>query len=476
MKTTYKVNIGGCAFNMDEDAYKMFDDYFNSLKTYFSGNEESAEILSDIEMRVSELLQMRLNVEREVVSSKDGAEIIRMMGTPTDLGEGNPDNTEPKSQAISEPKTIKKSLYRDTDTAILGGVFGGLGHYLKFDPVILRAIYIGLLYLVFLVSGKISMFLVMAYFAMWIIMPKAKNMYEKLAMTGTDPSISNIENRTADSNKYRGSFLRTILKGFAYFVFGALALACSLSIVVIIIGFVWLSTETALTLSDYLGVFGLDTFNYKTSLLLIMILPFLGILYFSLKVLFSSRLAARDFVISGIAILVLVSASIYIGLKTYKQLGMPKYSTFYTEQLPIHLSADTITVTLDPRYTDAMNIAPYSGEFYMIEEDGLKSFFILPKIKVVQDSNLDEVKVEVKKIAFGRNRNLAKSKAEKVTFSYQSDSTSLVVSPSLYNKNKNWAAEYCNVTIYSPSGKVIVLDDQIQKRHIKLNNFDYFFD
>lgn len=217
MKATYKVNIGGCAFNMDEDAYKMFDEYFSSLKIYFKSNEECTEIIYDIELRVSELLQMRINAEHDLVSGKDSSEIIKMMGTPTDLGESDPEFNGSNTQTKSE-SSIKKRLYRDTNAAILGGVFGGVGHYLKFDPVLLRAIYIVLLYLGFLVSAKVSMILMIIYFAMWIIMPKAKTMHDKLSMTGIDPSISNIENRTIDNNKYRGSFFRTILKAFVYLI------------------------------------------------------------------------------------------------------------------------------------------------------------------------------------------------------------------------------------------------------------------
>lgn len=463
MKPTHKVNIGGYAFTMDEDAFHIFNNYFDSLQSHFKTNEECAEIISDIEMRVSELLQMRLGIGNKVVSGKDALEIIAIMGTPSDIGSDGMDTNEERVSDAPHVSDIKKKLYRDTDGAILGGVFGGYGHYFKFDPVALRVIYIALLCLSFSVSAKISFFLVLTYFLMWIIMPKAKTMYEKLAMTGRNPSIVNIEDRVSNnSNKYKGGFIRPIFKAFAYCVFGALGFISLASIVTIIIGFLWLYVGySSLTLNDYLSVMGLNTFNYKASLLLVLILPFAGILYFSVKVLFRSRLGIRDFVISCVAVLLFLVAGSYLGLKTYQQIGVYNKSASNTELVSVSNDVDTIRINVDKKYQVATPITPYSGGLYVIDDAQGKSFFSLPSVTIVQDSTLQTIRMEIKTTVYEQNKYLAKRKAEQTQLKYEWDSAGIVISPTLYNRDNNWKPEMVKITIYVPSSKSIIVDEMI---------------
>lgn len=59
-----------------------------------------------------------------------------------------------------------------------------------------------------------------------------------------------------------------------------------------------------------------------------------------------------------------------------------------------------------------MHITPYSGNFYMLEDNGMKSFFALPYIKVVQDNNLQEIKVDLK-ISLRTKPSLSKNQSGK---------------------------------------------------------------
>ena len=72
----------------------------------------------------------------------------------------------------TEPYTKKqepyKRLYRSGNEQILGGVLGGIAEYLKVDPVIIRIVYVLLLFASF---G----FMVLAYIVAWIIIPRNPN-------------------------------------------------------------------------------------------------------------------------------------------------------------------------------------------------------------------------------------------------------------------------------------------------------------
>jgi phage shock protein PspC (stress-responsive transcriptional regulator) len=57
-----------------------------------------------------------------------------------------------------------KRLYRSRKTRVLGGVCGGLGDYLKIDPVLLRV-----LWAVTIIFGGIGL---LAYLIAWLVIPE----------------------------------------------------------------------------------------------------------------------------------------------------------------------------------------------------------------------------------------------------------------------------------------------------------------
>ena len=57
----------------------------------------------------------------------------------------------------------KKSLYRDTDNKMLGGVASGLAEYMNWDVTLVRLAFV---FALFAVQGS-----VLAYFLAWIIVP-----------------------------------------------------------------------------------------------------------------------------------------------------------------------------------------------------------------------------------------------------------------------------------------------------------------
>ena len=58
---------------------------------------------------------------------------------------------------------IKKSLYRDTDNKMLGGVASGLAEYMNWDVTLVRLAFV---FCLFAVQGS-----VLAYILAWIIVP-----------------------------------------------------------------------------------------------------------------------------------------------------------------------------------------------------------------------------------------------------------------------------------------------------------------
>ncbi|MDZ7738911.1 MAG: hypothetical protein U5K32_07595 [Bacteroidales bacterium] len=85
MKITVSINIGGMAFHIDEDAYTELKVYLRSLDRYFARESSSAEIMSDIEARIADLLKARINDYKQVITIEDVREVISILGTPEDI-------------------------------------------------------------------------------------------------------------------------------------------------------------------------------------------------------------------------------------------------------------------------------------------------------------------------------------------------------------------------------------------------------
>lgn len=97
MKKTLTVNLGGTVFHIDEDAYRLLDNYLCNLRLHFRKQEGAEEIVNDIENRISELFAEKLSAGSQVITIADVEEVIARMGKPEDFGEDT-EEEEPKRQ------------------------------------------------------------------------------------------------------------------------------------------------------------------------------------------------------------------------------------------------------------------------------------------------------------------------------------------------------------------------------------------
>ena len=68
MKKTLTVNLGGTVFHIDEDAYRLLDNYLSNLKIHFRKEAGADEIIDDIERRISELFTEKLAAGSQVIT------------------------------------------------------------------------------------------------------------------------------------------------------------------------------------------------------------------------------------------------------------------------------------------------------------------------------------------------------------------------------------------------------------------------
>ena len=183
MKKTVTINISGTVYHIDEDAYQVLQGYLLTLENHFKHDSSSDEIMSDIESRISELLQMKIKSPYQVISIDDVHEIIKIMGTPEDFGIHS---NQEHSQNGNNRST--KRLFRDEDNRVIGGVCSGIAYYFNVDVVLIRLAAI----LSFFFAGPLL------YLIAWVVIPKAETTQQKVYMRGEKVDIESIKQRVRE--------------------------------------------------------------------------------------------------------------------------------------------------------------------------------------------------------------------------------------------------------------------------------------
>ncbi|MDP3837236.1 MAG: PspC domain-containing protein [bacterium] len=216
MKKTISINLGGTLFYAEDDAFARLDSYLREVERYFSAKgDDSAEILRDIETSLAEHFNAAGAGElKRAVTLPEVEDALKNMGTINDFSD------EEKVAGKTFTKTESdgpRRFYRDGDSAVIGGVCAGLGHYFGIDPVWIR--------LLFALSLFLWGFGVIIYFLLWIAAPEAKTAAEKLVMQGAAVNLSSLtaqmkENINSEkikdtSNAAADSFTRFFKRLFA---------------------------------------------------------------------------------------------------------------------------------------------------------------------------------------------------------------------------------------------------------------------
>lgn len=186
MKKTQSINIRGIIIIFDEDAFQRLNSYLDEINKYFKTKKGYEDIINDIETRIAELLQQKLNDKKQVITIEDVEEVIAIMGHPSDF------DMDTEEDATKSPDTYRRRrrLFRDMDHRLIGGVCAGLGAYFNTDMVWFRVAFVIALFL-----GGSS---ILVYLVLWIVVPPARTVSEKLEMQGDPVTISNIERSFKD--------------------------------------------------------------------------------------------------------------------------------------------------------------------------------------------------------------------------------------------------------------------------------------
>ena len=496
MNKTVNINLGGMFFHIDEDAFQKLTRYFDAIKRSLSNSSGHDEIIKDIEMRVSELLNEKQKSDKHVVGLKDVDEVIAVMGQPEDYIIED-DKTNEQSYRSSTTTSTKK-LYRDRDKGMVGGVSSGLGYYFGIDAVWFR-----LFFVLLVLAGFGAGFL--AYIILWIVTPEASTTSEKLEMTGEPVTISNIEKKVreefenvsekiknADYDKYGnqiktgankignsfGDFIISVFKIFAKFL-GILLILSGLTVLFflligiftlgsgVFIDFPWQGFIEAGNFTDYpIWAFGLLMFFAAG-------IPFFFLALLGFKLLSPNMKSIGNVGKYTLLALWLIAVSLAISI------GIKQASAFAVDGRVVQKETfnlnpkDTLFIKFKHNDYFAKNVNDHNGFQVTQDSTGMDVIYSNEVSFKIEKTDEKLPYIQIEKEAKGKSLSEAKKRAEKIKYRYTIIGNQLVLDNYLVTDLKNkYRDQEIEITLYLPKGTLIKPDASM--RHYDRTDGDYF--
>lgn len=498
MNKTVNINLGGMFFHIDEDAYQKLTRYFEAIKRSLTNSNGQDEIIKDIEMRVSELLNEKQKSEKHVVGLTDVDEVIAVMGQPEDYRIDNDDDQpNQKSNFNSTTERGAKKLYRDKDGGMIGGVLSGLGYYFGIDKVWLRVI---LLIAIFFYGTGI-----LAYIILWIVMPEAVTTSEKLEMKGEAVTISTIEKKVREefdtvSEKFKnvdfdkvgnqvksgadrvgssfGDFILTILKIFAKFL-GVILIMTGLTVLIGLFIGVFTLGSTAVIDLPWQGFIESGNFtDYPIWTFGVLMFLAVGIPFFFLLLLGFKLVSPAIKTIGNIAKyallaiwLIAVGLAISLGVKQATEFAV-EGRVVQKEKLNIN-PTDTLYIKFRNNDYYAKNINDHHD--FIITEDSTDNKVIYSNDVRITFLKTDEKTpyLQIDKQARGSSLSKAKKTAEKIKYGYKLVGNQLILDNYLLTEFSNkFRDQEVELYLYLPEGTLVKPDNSVQDYD---NSDDSFF-
>jgi phage shock protein PspC (stress-responsive transcriptional regulator) len=488
MKRTTTVNIAGMVFHIDEDAYEKLSRYLRTLKHKFGDGPESQETMNDFELRIAELLQGKMNAGKQVVTIEDIQSVIQTIGEPEEI-----DST----QSSSDNKKGSKTLLRNPDDVILGGVCSGLAAYLGVDVWIIR-----LLTVLFTVFWGFGLFL---YIVLWIILPVAKSPEQRAKMKGEpfdreefERNVrENLEDMKQRINEYskgeRGKEARNFFERF-FSLIGVIIMAF-FSFVGAILGFAFLMAGLAIVLAAVailffdLGDLGLMTDGMIyipfletvvagslfvkilfIAVLLAVIIPLFMLISTIVRALSGKKAYGKAVVSFGFSLWIIAAILILVFFVLKKP--FPEHTGIQESKTELaHISKDTLVITgIKQQYGADFDLKIDTKYIGLASYDSASVMYINPRLSI-EKSNTGRFEMQIIKSARHRTLRKAEKSVEEINYQYRVENDTLKLNTFFESQpSKFWQSKKLEIKLFVPEGKTVYVDETLQYNLIDSDN------
>lgn len=372
----------------------------------------------------------------------------------------------PASYDLKEDRKTKK-MYRDPDNKVIAGVCSGVAAYFGIDITIVR-----LLFFVGILAGGSGLIL---YIILWVILPEARTITDRMEMQGQPVTLSNIEHNIKKSlNVKEGEenvfikillfpfrliadlieFLSKALGPFTNFLLEALRIV--IGIILILIGFVAIAA-LIITFGVALGIFNagdianihgvpLDVLSNDINVFaaiavfFAVLIPMLALALLGFVVLLKKKVINErvGWAMLGLWLVSLAISSVYIGRISRE------FSIRATEKAEIPL-------------IDNAGLFLFKMED-VGDNDGQDFYFN------IKQSKNNQFYIELKKEAYGKNRETALTNANAIDYQVaQVDSTITFDSYFTFKDDALFRVQRMVLTMYMPEGRQFRFDPSMRE-------------
>lgn len=384
MNKTLSIGLAGFSFTIEEHAYIKLSDYLNALRSSLEASEAD-EVMHDIEIRMVEIFRDSLG-KREVINDTDVERVIAQIGSPEKIEEQEEayySEKNAKRDSSGTHYTDKRQLFRDPERQKIAGVCAGLAAYSGMEITWMRLIWIGAFVFLWVAPGS-SFLVIILYFILWAVLPKAETASDFLKMKGKPLNFDNLKEESSKIVQFAnetttrageiyieskphinnaGSGIWNILK----YLIGAL--------------FAFLAFSSIIGVFVLFGLFGIDSnfpganemkflfdddglYTVFTAMIIVgSLIPAIIFSLLSIKI-FSPKTKLRNIGwVIGLLFLAVIALGTYFGVSMAKREMFLKGQKEDTEEIAINTLSDTIYVDMKS-VTIPQNFTAYDDDLF----------------------------------------------------------------------------------------------------------------
>jgi phage shock protein PspC (stress-responsive transcriptional regulator) len=396
-----------------------------------------------------------------------------------------------------------KRLYRDPENKVLGGVCSGIGNYLTVDPVAIRIFFalplLGIIFFSildhmfshnFFFAFSVGSFptLILIYIVLWIAVPKAVTVTERLEMRGARVDLQNISNAVKEAAEERkpdpgaaaapvnplsspytapnyyppitsrrrstlGDIIVLMLKIFAFIILGIILVGLCIALISVAGAFFGVAGATSVIL-PYNGMLLTTPAEHRLAIPAIYLtlgIPVVAILWYFIRLITGFRPRRRvvgpvlgTLWFAGFVCAVLLVISI-----------VRDFQMDYRDTAPVVITQPTSNRLVLRRADDDEEVSGFNlmGNFIRLEDDTT----VIEDVKIdIEKSDADTFRVMLEKGSEGLTVDQARVSARDITYIIsQSDSVLNLPSGIFIPRRDQFRNQRVRIKIYVPVGKDI---------------------
>lgn len=378
----------------------------------------------------------------------------------------NSTSNQKKTSSIDDIK-FQKKLMRDKDAGILGGVFAGLGHFFNINRIILRVVFILMVWIG--IRYTISIYLIL-----WAAIPKAKNDEDQLLMKKGRP-VKLSQDRTINKSKGTVSFdgfmeqvigflkqMQPIFLNVVNVIGKGIATVYGFSILLILVIFCAAIGIGFFMAEDYLQqlaiLLGINFGSIQPKLFIILSVPVLLLFVSLIYLVFNKNYFRAYYVLPLIATWIICIILMYnngrMVFLDFKE--MSKKEDIYKLE---NFGSDTLFVgvletEVSPVFENGSKFIFDYDKMLLLREQFHTNFVFFD----IQKSNDSIFKIIVEKQSHGKTIHAATERASNINYKWKQDFDHLLLSSYMsIDKYKNWRIQQVVLTLQIPKDKYVHL-------------------